>query len=67
MLNCLEFAAYTTFMMKFGTCYMPDYALHFIDSETNFEIYYGNEYEHEREEYQQKSFYEKQKKAFLSN
>ena len=44
MLNCLEFAAYTTFMMKFGTCYMPDYALHFIDGETNFEIYYGDEY-----------------------
>ena len=46
---------------------MPDYALHFIDGQTNFEIYYGEELEYEREEVQQKNFYEKQKKAFLTN
>lgn len=42
MINCVEFAAYTTFMVKFGESCLPDYALHYLDKETNFKIYYGD-------------------------
>jgi len=38
--NCFEFAALTTLMLKFGRCYMPDYALYYLDKTTNFAVYY---------------------------
>jgi hypothetical protein len=43
MVNCLEFSAYSSFITKFGVCFLPDYALHYLDSETNFNVYYGQE------------------------
>lgn len=41
MVDCLEFAAFATFITKYGVCFMPDYALLYLDSETNFKVYYS--------------------------
>ena len=32
----LEFAAVIIFVLKFGTCFLPDYTLLYLDSKTDF-------------------------------
>lgn len=36
--NLLEFAAIIVFLLKFKVCYLPDYALSYLDIETSAEI-----------------------------
>jgi len=44
-ISCLELATFVAIMLKFGTSYLPDYALHYLDNETNFTLLYNKDYE----------------------
>ena len=42
----IEFAAITIFLLKFGSCYLPDYALTYLDIDAKeFSHLYDNEEE----------------------
>ena len=38
----VEFAGIIVLLMKFGSCYLPDYALYYLDSSTNFDGLYSD-------------------------
>jgi len=41
----VEFAAITIFLMQFGVSYLPDYALFYLDTETDFSSLYGDDFQ----------------------
>ena len=41
----LEYAAVIIFLLKFGVSYLPDYCLSYIDFQTDFEAFYGDDTE----------------------
>ena len=42
-MRILEYAAVIIFLLKFGVAYLPDYCLSYIDYNTDFEPFYGDE------------------------
>ena len=39
----VEFASIIVFLLKFRQCFLPDYALRYVDTKTDFSALYGDE------------------------
>ena len=41
--DLVEFASVIIFLLKFRQCFLPDYALRYVDAETDFTALYGDD------------------------